>query len=298
MEPVKIGLGVSSIGRFLPLVGKAAGLFERERIPVEIVNQRDEERAVPDIVSQATPVGTPNAPSLVFSALEGSDIVIVAGLLNRPAFFLVADPAITAIAQLKGKRVGINEPRRMAGMVMLALLRKWGFAVETDLEVVDSRINDRSFEVLMERRIDAALLPPEKAFLAEAEGFRVIGDSRELDCHWVPLATTRRFLRENAELVGKIVAIYGESVRLFKTRPSQTIEEISRWLPALASHREVVEKCYRLFAAEFEPTLVAKPSSIDAILGEVALQDRRARDLRAADLVETEFWLGGKHARD
>ncbi|MGB7951408.1 MAG: ABC transporter substrate-binding protein, partial [Candidatus Binatia bacterium] len=174
MEQVKIGIGVSSIGRFLPLIGKAAGLFDRENLPVEIVNQRDEERAVPDIVSGATPIGTPNAPSLVFSVLEGSDLVIVGGLLNRPAFYLAADPSIATVADLKGKRVGINQPRRMAGMVMLALLRKWGLAMDRDLEVVDSGINDRSFEVLLEKKIDAALLPPEKAFLAETLGFHVI----------------------------------------------------------------------------------------------------------------------------
>jgi hypothetical protein len=101
MDPIKIGIGVSSVGRFLPLVGKAAGLFERENLPVEIVNQRNEERAVPDIVSGATPIGTPNAPSLVFSVLEGSDIVIIGGLLNRPAFYLAADPSIAAVADLK-----------------------------------------------------------------------------------------------------------------------------------------------------------------------------------------------------
>lgn len=286
MDQIKIGIGVSSIGRFLPLVGKAAGLFERENIPVEIVNQRDEERAVPDIVSGATPIGTPNAPSLAFSALEGSDIVIIGGLLNRPAFYLAAGPGIGTVADLKGKRVGINQPRRMAGMVMLALLRKWGFAIERDLEVVDSGINDRSFEVLLEKKIDAALLPPEKAFLAEALGLRIIADSLDLDCHWVPLATTRRFLRDNREAARKIALIYSESARLFKSRPQETIAEIRRSLPALADHPAVVEKCYRLFAAEFEPTLAPSMSSVESILKEVALQDPRAKNLTPADLVE------------
>jgi len=286
MNPIKIGIGVSSVGRFLPLIGKAAGLFERENLPVEIVNQRDEERAVPDIVSGATPIGTPNAPSLVFSVLEGSDLVIVGGVLNRPAFFLAADPAIAAVGDLKGKRVGINEPRRMAGLVMLALLRRWGLSVHGDLEVVDSGINDKSFEALVERKIDAALLPPEKAFLAEALGFHVIADSLALDCHWVPLATTRRFLRDHRETATRIASIYAESARLFKSRPQETIEEIRRWLPALAGHAPVIEKCYRLFAAEFEPTLEPSLHSIDSILKEVALQDRRANDLEPADLVE------------
>jgi NitT/TauT family transport system substrate-binding protein len=286
MDPIKIGIGVSSIGRFLPLIAQAAGLFEREQIAVEIVNQRDEERAVPDIVSGATPIGTPNAPSLIFSALDGSDIVIAGGLLNRPGFFLAANPSIATVADLRGKRVGINQPRRMAGMVMLALLRKWGFAIETDLKVVDSGVNDKSFEVLMEGQIDAALLPPEKAFLAEAEGLRIIADSLDLDCHWVPLATTRGFLRENGELVRKVAVIYRESVQLFKSQPHETLKEIRRWLPAMAKTPQAVEKCYRLFAAEFESTLAPSTDSIRSILKEVERQDSRARNLNPADLVE------------
>jgi NitT/TauT family transport system substrate-binding protein len=286
MDPIKIGIGVSSVGRFLPLIAQAAGLFEREKLPVEIVNQRNEERAVPDIVSGATPIGTPNAPSLVFSVLDGSDLVIVAGLLNRPAFYLAAEPSITSIGDLKGKRIGINEPKRMAGMVMLALLRKWGISIASDVTLVDSGINDRSYEVLLEKKIDAALLPPEKAFLAEAMGFRMIADSLDLDCHWVPLATTRRFLNDHREVVRKIVTIYAESVRLFKNQPQETIKEISRWLPALAQHPQVVEKCYALFAREFESTILPSMNSLSSVLREVAFQDARASEIQPAALVE------------
>ena len=218
--------------------------------------------------------------------LEGSDLVIVAGLLNRPAFYLAADPRITSIADLKGKRVGINEPKRMAGMVMLALLRKWGISTETDVDLVDSGINDKSYEALLEKKIDAALLPPEKAFLAEAMGFRVIADSLDLDCHWVPLATTRRFLDGHREEARKIVTIYAESVRLFKSQPQQTIKEISRWLPALAEHPRVVEKCYALFAREFESSIVPSMNSLRSVLREVAFQDARAAAIQPEALVE------------
>jgi len=286
MNPINIGIGVASIGRFLPYIAQAAGLFERDGLNVEVVNQKDEEKAVPDIVAGKTPIGTPNAPSLIFSILEGSDIVIVGGLLNRPAFFVVADPAIATVADLKGKRVAINEPRRMAGMVMLALLKRWGLRIDSDLELVRQRINDRSYEVLIEKQIDAALLPPEKAFLAEAQGFRVIADSLELDCHWVPLATTRRFLRDHRESVKKICSIYAESIRLFKTQPQETVKEISRWLPALANHPQVIEKCYKLFAELFEPSLTPSLSSLRSILKEVALQDPRAKEIDPASLVE------------
>jgi ABC-type nitrate/sulfonate/bicarbonate transport system substrate-binding protein len=287
MEHIKIGIGVSSIGRFLPLVGKARGLFAKQNISVEVVNQQDEEKVVQDIGTQDTPVGTPNAPSLIFSILEGNDLVIVGGILNRPAFYLAANETIGGITDLKGKRVGINQPRRMAGMVMLALLSRWGLDRKRDLTLVDLGINDRSLEALRAREIDAALLPPEKAFLAETEGFCVVADSLELDFHWVPLATTRRFLAANRELVRKVASIYGESIRLFKNDRQPTLKEIGRWLPALEKKPQVLEKCYELFAASFEPALAPSLNSINSILKEVALQDPRAKEITAASIVET-----------
>ena len=286
MDRIKIGIGVSSIGRFLPLVGKAAGLFERENISVEVVNQQDEGRVVEEIVTGETPIGTPNAPSLLFSLLRGNDLVIVGGVLNRPAFYLAANATIGGTADLKGKRIGINQPRRMAGMVMLALLRRWGLDIERDLKLVDLGLNDKSVEALRMGQIDAALLPPEKAFLAEEEGSRLVADSLDLDCHWVPLATSRRFLAANMALVKKIASIYIASIRLFKSQPQATLREIGRWLPELAQRPRVLEKSYELFAGRFEPTLMPSLSSISSMLGEVALQDPRAGDIKAASVVE------------
>ncbi|HWH77184.1 MAG TPA: ABC transporter substrate-binding protein, partial [Candidatus Binatus sp.] len=208
MDKIKIGIGVPSIGRFLPFVGVAAGLFNKHQIDVDIVNQNDEEKIVEDILSQTTPIGTPNAPSLLFSRLNGNDLVIIGGILNRPAFFLVGDPKLSAIGDLRGKKIGINQPRRMAGMMMLTLLRKWHLDSAHDLRLVDLGVNDRSIEALRAGEVDAALLPPEKAFLAESEGFRVIADSVDLDCHWVPLATTRAFLSTNRGLVAKVATVY------------------------------------------------------------------------------------------
>jgi ABC-type nitrate/sulfonate/bicarbonate transport system substrate-binding protein len=286
MDQIKIGIGVPSIGRFLPFVGLAAGLFDRHQIAVEVINQNDEEKIVADILSEATPIGTPNAPSLLFSLLNGNDLVIIGGILNRPAFYLVANAKTSSIEDLKRKRVGINQPRRMAGLMMLALLRRWALDRARDLELVDLGVNDRSVEALRTGEIDAALLPPEKAFWLEAEGFQVIADSLDLDCHWVPLATTRRFLAENRKLVTKVATIYRDSVQLFENHKQITIDVIGSQLPALRTRPQVVEKCYRVFAPLFAPRLTASLASLRAVIAEVALQDPRAKTLEAASLVE------------
>jgi len=285
MANIKIGIGTSSIGRFLPYVGESAGLFKKQNLAVEIVNQLDEEKVVDDIVNQVTPIGTPNAPSLIFSQLSGNDLVIIGGLLNRPAFYLVANLNIDSMASLRGKKIGINQPRRMAGMMMLALLNRWRLDRQKDLELVDLGLNDRSYEALCTGDLDAALLPPEKAFLAESAGLRIIADTLDLDCHWVPLATTRRYLDENSELVKTVAAIYRESVQVFKSDGEVARAAIGSQLPALRAKPEVLDKCYRVFAQLFEPNLIAAPRSLAAILAEVALQDGRAGRLTPESLI-------------
>lgn len=285
MTNIKIGIGTSSIGRFLPYVAQAAGLFTKQNLAVEIVNQMDEEKIVEDLVSRAVPIGTPNAPSLIFSRLTGNDLVIIGGLLNRPAFYLAANREIESVAGLKGRRLGINQPRRMAGMMMLALLKRWGLDRERDLELVDLGLNDRSYEALITGDLDAALLPPEKAFLAESAGLRIIADTRDLDCHWVPLATTRRYLEENPELVGIVARIYRDCVQLFKSDEPLAIDAIGRQLPVLRGKPAVLDRCYRVFAQLFEPSLIVTPSSLAAVLVEVAQQDSRASRLRPEDLI-------------
>jgi ABC-type nitrate/sulfonate/bicarbonate transport system substrate-binding protein len=288
METIKIGIGTSSIGRFLPYVAEAAGLFAKQNIAAEIVNQLDEEKVVEDIVSQAVPIGTPNAPSLIFSQINGipgNDLVIIGGLLNRPAFYLVANQKIATCADLKGKKLGINHPRRMAGMMMLALLRRWELDRDKDLELVDLGLNDRSFDALRSGDLDAALLPPEKAFLAEAEGMRIVADTLALDSQWVPLATTRRFLADNRGLVGRIAAIYRASVQLFKNDAPLALDAIGRQLPALRREPQVLDKCYRVFAELFEPTLIVPTAALTAVLAEVALQDTRAGRIVPENLI-------------
>lgn len=290
MDELHIGIGVSSVGRFLPNIGEEAGLFDRQRLSVQIVNQQDEEKVVIDILAGATPIGTPNAPSLLFAAIKGADLVIIGGILNRPGFYLAGRQGIATIADLAGKRIGINQPRRMAGVVMLALLRQWGLDPEADLTLVELGVNDKSLEALQRGEIDAALLPPEKAFLAEQEGCNLVADSLGLESHWVPLATTRRFLHMHPETTGQIARIYRESIRIFQDEPELSLRVIRRLLPGLAKRPGVVEKVYRFFADQFEPTLEPSPHSLRVILEEIVRQDPRARDIEIDCLIDDRFF--------
>ena len=101
----------------------------------------------------------------------------------------------------------------------------------------------------------------------------------------MPLATTRRYLDENPELVKKVAAIYRASIQAFVSDSQLTLDAIGSQLPALRAKPEVLDKCYRVFAQLFAPDLIAAPSSLAAVLAEVALQDSRASRIRPESLI-------------
>jgi hypothetical protein len=59
-----------------------------------------------------------------------------------------------------------------------------------------------------------------------------------------------------------------------------------------------LEKIYRFFAGQFEPTLMPSMNSLSAILDEVAHQDSKAAEIQTASLVENLFLTTPTHTMD
>ena len=118
---------------------------------------------------------------------------------------------------------------------------------------------------------------------------RIVADTLALDSQWVPLATTRRFLAANRELVGKVRRFIATVFNYSKAMRHGGTKTIGRQLPALRNQPQVLDKCYRVFAELFEPTLILSQSSLSAVVDEVALQDSRANNLQLSSIAENIF---------
>jgi ABC-type nitrate/sulfonate/bicarbonate transport system substrate-binding protein len=59
-------------------------------------------------MSGEVPITVVGGPAVVSSNLAGSDLVMIAGIVNTFAFQIVSVKTITSYQQLKGKRLGVN----------------------------------------------------------------------------------------------------------------------------------------------------------------------------------------------
>src|SRR3989304_2229007 len=107
--PVKLTVGystfVSSQAAFW--VAKDSGIFEKNGLDVELVFIRSASIGVPALLSGTTPIAVMGGEAAIRSNLAGSDLVLVASLMNAPTLtFLVSSKRITKIEDLRGKTVG------------------------------------------------------------------------------------------------------------------------------------------------------------------------------------------------
>ena len=78
-------------------------------------------------------------PSVVRSALRGSDLAFIANTINVAVFSLMSKPELQRPEDLKGKKIGVTNLGDSPDLVLSLLLEKWGLQRGKDLAVLGIR---------------------------------------------------------------------------------------------------------------------------------------------------------------
>ena len=108
LEKLHVGYSAQA-GSLAPIwITKEAGIFKKHGLDVELLFIPGGPTAAAAMLSGEVPIAVVGGPAVVSSNLAGSDLVMVAGIVNTFAFQIVTVKNITAYQQLKGKRLGVN----------------------------------------------------------------------------------------------------------------------------------------------------------------------------------------------
>src|SRR5258705_209220 len=112
---IRMGLAARSTTSMPFFVAKERGFFREEGLDVELIVMQ----AIQTI--QAT-MGTSlqfgsATGSAVSAAVNGADIKVILAVTDRPSFDLIAQPSITSVQQLRGKKIGTGGAGSFAGIL-------------------------------------------------------------------------------------------------------------------------------------------------------------------------------------
>jgi len=146
--------------------------------------------------------------------------------MNSCPYYLMVDPAIKTLSDLKGKTVACREgPSRNTPLVQTFQERS-GLRLGQDLALQLPKGDHDAFNLLIGEKVQAALLPRAFGFWAEDRGFKRITDWPDIVDDPLPITieTTAKLLRERATDVATFRRAHQEGIGYLKSNRAETIK--------------------------------------------------------------------------
>jgi len=204
--------------------------------------------------------------------------------MNRCPYFLVLGAGIHGLHRLQGKTVACREaPGRNAPLVETFQARaELRLGENLTLQLLES--DRRAFELLSTNQVQAALLPPPYAFLAEERGCtRVEGWPEVVDDPLpITIETSDAFAQEMKDDFTAFLQAHGEGVRYLKTHHEETV----RLLKSQFGHSAVLAtKTFNDYLNWMDDRLTVDAAQLEKLLTQVAPHDREPVEHVASEWV-------------
>jgi ABC-type nitrate/sulfonate/bicarbonate transport system substrate-binding protein len=242
--PLNVDLGGRSVSKLPYVIAADQGLFEKYGLDVTIRLPRSDngrgiesdpgrrllrrwfpwERDVlvdgltPNIVKQVERAGFPQ-----YVAVASNDCIVRA--------HIVAQPDITRIEDLKGKRIGISARRdTTTGYAALAFADRMGWDPDFDIAI---RLNGRDMSDLVNHRVDAIVASETRYAAAVGMGYSILEDTQQwnealggnsvmADAAWLENPVNREKIR-------RLVMATVEGLALFHNDKALALDVLERW---------------------------------------------------------------------
>jgi NitT/TauT family transport system substrate-binding protein len=266
------------------------GLFRKHGLDVQLVFIESGSTTVQSLVSGHVAFAQMAGAGVVQSRLRGSDVVMIAGVVNTLTFKFYVDKAINRPEQLKGKSVAVTRFGSSTDFALRYALEKYGLKPERDVAIIESGSMPAIFAALESGWVQGAMLSSPFTGKAKTIGLPLLADLQMLGLEYqhTGIATTEALIRARPELVRNIMKAYAEGIHYYKTHRAESLAILAKYLRQ--ADGEVLTEVYEDIGIGLTPE---KPyptvRGIEVMLRELAGKDPRAKSARAEDFVNLAF---------
>ena len=226
-QETQVAIGISGWTGFAPLtLAKEAGLFKKYGLDVTLkkIPQKDRHLVIAsgDIQCAATTVET----WVVWNANGVATTQIFQLDKSYGADGMVVKPAITKIADLKGKTVAASAPGTAPYFTLAWMLKKNGLSVK-DVKVVNLEPQAAANAMIAGTDgVDAAMTyePYLGAVRAKPEAGKIIATTLDYPMVMDTFGCTPKFLTENPKAAKALADAYFDAIDMIKAEPKKSFE--------------------------------------------------------------------------
>jgi ABC-type nitrate/sulfonate/bicarbonate transport system substrate-binding protein len=225
-QKITIGIPTSppNIVHMPVIIAKELGLYKKAGLDVDIVSLGDGVKVFRALLAGNIELGlTPGAPTII-GISNGAAVKALSANLPKLEASMVVRADIKTMEDLKGKRIGIQEPGGFADILSRAVLR----AAKLDPKEVNFvSIASEDVPALVANQVDTAILHVEQEMLAKSK----VPDLHAIARMWVLqpktlytyLSTTEKTIKEKPAIVQAVVTANIEATRAMYTDRAKII---------------------------------------------------------------------------
>lgn len=203
-------------------VARDGGHFKEQGLNVELIYIPSGSLVIQAMLAGEAPIVFSGGRALVSATLGGADLVMIAGVVNVPAFYIMALPEIQTLQDLRGKKVGVTRIGSSTDFTMRLVLRKVG--LQPDKDVTFLQLGDLASLAagLGTKAIAAAAFVPPFNLKAKEVGARLLVDMAKVGAHYphTGLVTSRKYLHSSNDVVRRFLKGYAQGLRRMVTDSS------------------------------------------------------------------------------
>lgn len=266
------------------------GFFRKYGLDVELVNVVGGAIATQALSSGEVQFGQVSGLPALESSLQGSNIVILAGLLNTMNYQFIVAKAIKQPEHLKGKTVAVSRFGSSSDFATRYALDRYGLVPQKDVTIIEIGSQPDRFAALGSGKIHGVMLEVPLTLKARQMGYPVLTDLQALGLEYqaTVLAATQATIKSRPELVRKVLSAYIEGIHYFKTHRKEALAILQRFLKT--SDADALAETYEniglaLIPEKPYPTL----RGIQTMLRELSGRIPQAQTARPEQFVNTTF---------
>jgi ABC-type nitrate/sulfonate/bicarbonate transport system substrate-binding protein len=288
---IQLKIGYASItGNRIPLwATQDMEFFVRNGLDTELIFIASSSQGMPALLAGELPIFSGSLETAAQAAAAGADLVIIAS--SEPTQYkLIVQPEIKSIADLKGKKVGIDRVGGASYYATRRMLEKLGLRPEdVDYMQVSGGGNQRvaafrsrilSAVVSTVERFERAGIPYHALADAMEMGIRIIGNS---------YITTRSFRDQNRDTVQRFITALVEGTQWVKSpnNRNRVLGIVKRRLRT--DDPAVLDLNYRMYVEPLSTFPYTKIDDLSANFADLAESNPRIRNLNFATFVDNSF---------
>jgi NitT/TauT family transport system substrate-binding protein len=266
-----------------------AGIFKQNGLDVELTNIASS-TGIPAVISGDVQFAAIGGSETLSAAVQGADLAIIGISAPVYPFVLMAQPSITGVDQLKGKKIGVSNVGSSSDIATRVMLRKIGLDPENDVTIVPVGSLQNRTAALLNGAIDAGVAQPPEQLALEDKGLHIIYDlaAEKLPAATDTLVVQRTWLNGHRDVAQRYVDSIVQAIARSRQDKEKAISVLQKYLNN--DDPRALEVTYDFFVGQVTPTYpVPRPELFADSIAQLSSSNPRIKDFDLNKVLDPSF---------